>query len=373
MVTNSGLNRQSSKHALTFDELQNTLGGSGKDFGSMSMDELLKNIWTSEERLTMEPKSDLGVNLQKQGSLTLPRTLGPKTVDEVWKELIKDNGEDVNLIKEPYLQPQEKQPALSEMTLEEFLRKAGVGPENGQNLTNGTRHCDETSLVCGFKNNPNKSKVVSSTEVNNLQGVRSSKQPTPQKILPKQAALNLTSTLNLANKAQTSSGVNGVSIYGKIDNPIHVVNGPQLGGGVNGVSIIGKVDHPTKSNLMPRSPSGGLFPNSNLDTSPSTPSYAYGEGGGVRRGNVGASLEKVVERRQKRMIKNRESAARSRARKQAYTLELEAEVAKLKRINQELQKKQEEIMESHNFQVPERMKLSGNRKPCLRRTVTGPW
>lgn len=49
-------------------------------------------------------------------------------------------------------------------------------------------------------------------------------------------------------------------------------------------------------------------------------------------------MEKVVERRQRRMIKNRELAARSRGRKQAYMMELEAEVAKLKELNDELQK-----------------------------------
>uniref|UniRef100_N1QZD8 Uncharacterized protein n=1 Tax=Aegilops tauschii TaxID=37682 RepID=N1QZD8_AEGTA len=39
--------------------------------------------------------------------------------------------------------------------------------------------------------------------------------------------------------------------------------------------------------------------------------------------------QKTVERRQKRMIKNRESAARSRARKQAYTNELENKISRL--------------------------------------------
>ncbi|KAF9621600.1 hypothetical protein IFM89_023775 [Coptis chinensis] len=51
------------------------------------------------------------------------------------------------------------------------------------------------------------------------------------------------------------------------------------------------------------------------------------------------------------MIKNRESAARSRARKQAYTMQLEAEVAKLKEENNELLKKQAEIIEVQKKEV----------------------
>ncbi|WVZ67140.1 hypothetical protein U9M48_016263 [Paspalum notatum var. saurae] len=49
-------------------------------------------------------------------------------------------------------------------------------------------------------------------------------------------------------------------------------------------------------------------------------------------------VERTVERRQKRMIKNRESAARSRARKQAYTNELEKKVAQLEEENKRLKK-----------------------------------
>ncbi|KAG8096171.1 hypothetical protein GUJ93_ZPchr0013g36043 [Zizania palustris] len=48
----------------------------------------------------------------------------------------------------------------------------------------------------------------------------------------------------------------------------------------------------------------------------------------------GAAAEKTVERRKKRMIKNRESAARSRARKQAYTNELENKIAQLEEENE---------------------------------------
>ncbi|GFP94206.1 protein fd [Phtheirospermum japonicum] len=51
------------------------------------------------------------------------------------------------------------------------------------------------------------------------------------------------------------------------------------------------------------------------------------------------------DRRHKRMIKNRESAARSRARKQAYTNELELEVAHLLEENAKLKKQQQQFVE----------------------------
>lgn len=58
-----------------------------------------------------------------------------------------------------------------------------------------------------------------------------------------------------------------------------------------------------------------MIPKSDVDTSSLSPSpYAFNEGARGRK--PGGTLEKVVERRRRRMIKNRESAARSRARKQ---------------------------------------------------------
>ncbi|XP_052161472.1 ABSCISIC ACID-INSENSITIVE 5-like protein 3 [Oryza glaberrima] len=61
-----------------------------------------------------------------------------------------------------------------------------------------------------------------------------------------------------------------------------------------------------------------------------------GGAGRKRGGGVDGVVEKTVERRQKRMIKNRESAARSRARKQAYTNELENKISRLEEENQRL-------------------------------------
>ncbi|MBA0705858.1 hypothetical protein Golax_018013 [Gossypium laxum] len=68
--------------------------------------------------------------------------------------------------------------------------------------------------------------------------------------------------------------------------------------------------------------------------------------------------------RHKRKIKNRESAARSRARKQAYTNELELEVARLLEENVKLRRQQDKLLASPR-QIPKRNTL------C--RTLTAPF
>ncbi|KAL1343435.1 G-box-binding factor 4 isoform X2 [Arachis hypogaea] len=73
-----------------------------------------------------------------------------------------------------------------------------------------------------------------------------------------------------------------------------------------------------------------------------------GGGGGGGRGKRGRpvleqQLDKAAQQRQRRMIKNRESAARSRERKQAYQVELESLAVKLEEENDKLMK--EKLME----------------------------
>ncbi|XP_058219801.1 ABSCISIC ACID-INSENSITIVE 5-like protein 4 [Rhododendron vialii] len=65
-------------------------------------------------------------------------------------------------------------------------------------------------------------------------------------------------------------------------------------------------------------------------------------------------MEKTIERRQERMMKNRESAARSRARKQAHTNQLEHMVSLLRRTNNWLKKKKEinKLLSSHSTSKP---------------------
>ncbi|URD89224.1 hypothetical protein MUK42_28432 [Musa troglodytarum] len=87
-------------------------------------------------------------------------------------------------------------------------------------------------------------------------------------------------------------------------------------------------------------------------------------------------VDKVVLRRQKRMIKNRESAARSRERKQAYTVELESLVARLEEENVTLVREQEE---QHKMRFQQLMvniiPVNESRKPLpiLRRTHSMQW
>ncbi|XP_011003068.1 PREDICTED: protein FD-like isoform X2 [Populus euphratica] len=71
------------------------------------------------------------------------------------------------------------------------------------------------------------------------------------------------------------------------------------------------------------------------------------------------------DRRHKRMIKNRESAARSRARKQAYTVELEREAAHLAQENAKLRRQQERFLAAAPAQLP--------KKNTLYRTSTAPF
>ncbi|CAM0951672.1 unnamed protein product [Alopecurus aequalis] len=340
------LTRQGSVYSLTFEEFQNTLGGGagaggsglGKDFGSMNMDELLRSIWTAEESQAMASASASGAglglgavapptSLNRQGSLTLPRTLSAKTVDEVWRNLVRDDPLPVGADgSEP--QPH-RQATLGEMTLEEFLVKAGVV-----------------------------------REIPTAPAPPPPMQPRPVPVAPK-ATNSFYGNFLGANDAGVPAGAMPLAFP-----PVVMGDLAALGNGLMpravgmGGGTVTKVD-----------PGDSGSKGSEDLSSPSEP-MPYSFEGIVRGRRTGGGVEKVVERRQRRMIKNRESAARSRARKQAYTMELEAEVQKLKDLNAELVRKQKEIMELQKNEPPEMAKdqfCRKKKKQCLRRTLTGPW
>ncbi|KAI4367306.1 hypothetical protein MLD38_023057 [Melastoma candidum] len=382
----NALSRQPSIYSLTFDEFQDTWGGLGKDFGSMNMDELLKSIWSAEESQAMTSNSgngrDGGIQpentIQRQGSLTLPRTLSQKRVEEVWQDLLKENTEKNCFIKVGFNAPQ-KQPTLGEITLEEFLVRAGVvredplpieRPSNVSNIDFPSVN-NKSDLEFSFPSQSQSRSFLVSQVNNQFPNLSSNSKTSLQQpplfskpVTSTSFASNINSVsgyqIGLPSSRNTADAIDPLATNG-------IVHCNGLGNG--GVSLLG-LD--TRGPVMPTgSPASQLSPDmlsrSSADGSPVP--FPFGQG---RKSN--GSLEKVVERRQRRMIKNRESAARSRARKQAYTLELEAEVAKLKELNQELQKKQEELMNMQKNQVMEQVNRQwGGKRVCLRRTFTGPW
>lgn len=394
---NFSLVRQPSVYSLTFDEFMSTMGGPGKDFGSMNMDELLKNIWTAEEMQTMastngnQPLTGIsgGGHLQKQGSLTLPRTLSQKTVDEVWKDISKDG------IASGPGGPNfpQRQPTLGEMTLEEFLVRAGVVREDiklGDQKPNGGIFSDlnltgnHSGLRIGYPqfntgNNIDRLTLQSPTNLPlNFNGIGSNQQQLPNsqppQIVPKQPALPFANPMPLMNSQEIKSGIVGLAdqdLKGKI------VSGSALqGGGINGMGLgSGGVHVATGSpaNQLSCDETGKI----NSDTSSVSP-VPYVFNGGLKGRKSSGAVEKVIERRQRRMIKNRESAARSRARKQAYTTELEEEVKMLKEENEELRRKQAEIIENRRKKIMEminkqRAERAVEKRRLLRRTQTGSW
>ncbi|ESQ53739.1 hypothetical protein EUTSA_v10025203mg [Eutrema salsugineum] len=420
MGTSLPLTRQNSVFSLTFDEFQNSWGGGiGKDFGSMNMDELLKNIWTAEESHSMMGNNTsfnngnsgnavmncgnndgglsvgvggevsggfyTGGSLQRQGSLTLPRTISQKRVDDVWKELMKEDDTGNGVANGGTSGIPQRQQTLGEMTLEEFLVRAGVVREESQPVDNfnGGFYGFGTNAGLGSARNgfgPNQPHDFSgngavvrpdllTTQTRPLQMQQPQKVHQPQELIQKseipfakQNTITFSNTVDADNRSQPATQCQEVkpSILGIQDHPMNR-------------NLLQAVDFKTGVTVAAVSPgsqmSPDLTPKSAMDASLSPVPYMFGR---VRK--TGAVLEKVIERRQKRMIKNRESAARSRARKQAYTLELEAEVAQLKEMNEELQRKQVEIMEKQKKQLLEPKRQPwGCKRQCLRRTLTGPW
>ncbi|CAN0921591.1 G-box-binding factor 4 [Linum grandiflorum] len=94
------------------------------------------------------------------------------------------------------------------------------------------------------------------------------------------------------------------------------------------------------------------------------------------RAPVLEQLDKAAQQRQKRMIKNRESAARSRERKQAYQVELESLAVKLEEEHEQLLQEKEESTKQRLKQLMEKViPVVEKRRPArmLRRVRSSVW
>ncbi|XP_017696849.2 bZIP transcription factor 12-like [Phoenix dactylifera] len=284
LTANSDLACEPSVYSLTMS------GDQAKNLGSMSMDDLLRNIYGdgTAAAAASSPATPFGGDaeeaaapplLAREGSSSLPRSIGSKTVEEVWREISggkkADGGGDGPGYKDATAAAATA--AYGEMTLEDFLARTGAVREEDVRVPLGS------AASGGFG-------------VDAMMNDRFGQQ---------QAQLPL-------------------------ENPmLGFGNGVEAGGG------------------------GG------------------GRGGRGRKRPVLDPVDRAALQRQKRMIKNRESAARSRERKQAYTVELEAIVTQLEEENARLLGEQEEVHSQRLKQLRENLiPVTEKKQPprALRRT-----
>ncbi|XP_021290003.1 protein ABSCISIC ACID-INSENSITIVE 5 [Herrania umbratica] len=392
----SSLGRQSSIYSLTLDEFQQTLCEDGKNFGSMNMDEFITSIWNAEENqainsninnqqsncankqvtshvhlLLNETTSNKGIakqpSLPRQGSLTLPAPLCRKTVDEVWSEMHKGQegqGQSNNSNVEN-AENGTRQPTFGEMTLEDFLIKAGVvrekcilpAPPPQHQRQYGLYQTGNNAAGCpGFVSRP-----IVGVGSNGGFGVSAYQTMPPGGVIGDSSGY--------VNDGKRGSGYQPtapppttVCYRGKV-----AAAGAYVPGQAMGV-------------VSPMSPvsSEGMC-NSQVDNA----ANQFGMDMGGLRGRkriIDGPIEKVVERRQRRMIKNRESAARSRARKQAYTVELEAELNQLKQENAHLKqalgelerRRMQQYFEEREMKTQTESQKAKEKLRILRRTLSCP-
>ncbi|WOG91109.1 hypothetical protein DCAR_0310357 [Daucus carota subsp. sativus] len=380
------LGRQSSIYSLTLDEFQNTLTSDGKSFGSMNMDEFLRSIWTAEEIeaqtqnantmvpaaeaktgvTNMNPQYHYGTtpnessniagqrNLTRQGSLSVPAPLCLRTVEEVWSEISKTQQSTNNI---PRAGSKQREPTYGEMTLEDFLVKAGVVREEGAAAQVPQHRPHPHPAPPQLHPHPAPPQLQPHPAPPQLQP---QPQPAPPQLQPQPAPPQLQPQpqpygmyLNCDSTAASNYMVIGCGGTGSVGVPAPFKPQPQTGGRTVTTCLPGG-----KSSAIGHQPAvsyGGGVANGACATE------SFGEMSPVSSDGIGTNkpgrkriidgpVERVIERRQKRMIKNRESAARSRARKHAYTIELEAELNQLKHENAYLRQRLTETESRANQQ-----------------------
>uniref|UniRef100_A0ACD5XYL2 Uncharacterized protein n=1 Tax=Avena sativa TaxID=4498 RepID=A0ACD5XYL2_AVESA len=265
------LAREGSLYNLTLSEVESHLGA---PLLSMNLDDLVRSVLPVDTNLPLPngignsgSQSTSASGLERQGSsISVPLALSKKTVDEVWRDIQQDQESS----DEERSSGCEAQISLGEITLEEFLHRAGIVTGQYQKDTD---------------------KLVGPVGTGEGAHLMTRVQDFPQG----------TSSIDVYIARQSNAQPLSVAIPSTMD---------------------------------------AIYPDSQMSISPSlelsdlqTPSR--------KRMSSGDVVYKVVDRRQKRMIKNRESAARSRARKQAYTSELEGKVACLEEENMRLKREKE--------------------------------
>ncbi|THG22894.1 hypothetical protein TEA_026941 [Camellia sinensis var. sinensis] len=274
-------------HNLTLDQLGNS--NLTKPLNNMDLVELVKNeISADEEGQSMQNPSSSSSSSSSSiflGNLNLNGTLSRKTMDEVWKEIAHQ--EHVNATDE--IKSVHQQLALGETTIEDILARAGV---------------INTQPFMGID-----PMVVVSQQADWFKFPMASVHHNHHHQQQQQQQM----TMPILSVVDSNFQVSELEFEtpGGVDVGCHSEN--QLG-----------LPMPMPMPMVPASCS--LESQMGIER---------------KRSFTDEMMEKTIERRQKRMIKNRESAARSRARKQAYTNQLEHEVFQLRKTNSWLKKKKD--------------------------------
>ncbi|XP_028800983.1 ABSCISIC ACID-INSENSITIVE 5-like protein 7 [Neltuma alba] len=264
--------------------LSSTLADLSKISPSMSMDDLLKLInppFEPEPGSAANAQSGAVGSIPRQGSLTLPRELAARSVDEVWKEMVERSDQ---MLVGSGVVGREEQTAL-----EDFLIKAGAVREE------------------------------------DVRGVPA-------------VAVGADGGSHWADAAAFDGVGDGGAGFAAPSVPAFekVIEGPVVGGVAAESSRRGK------------------------------------------RRVQEAPIDRASLQKQRRMIKNRESAARSRERKQAYTSELEAMVAQLEKENAQLraaevERNNERFRQLMEFLLPVMEKGSARPRIMHRRVSSAQW
>ncbi|KAB2076510.1 hypothetical protein ES319_A06G045800v1 [Gossypium barbadense] len=270
----------SSLYNLTFDEVQSQLGKIGKPLNAMNLDELLRSLIAVEEGgLVQNPSSSSSSSSAASFFLGNINFNGTLSKKTVDEvwKEIVNNGG--GNVNAMDNRFVQHQLTLGETTLEDFLVRAGV--ING-GIQDGVIHPQQFMAIDPMP--------VVSQQADWLQFQMAAVQQQQQMTM-------MDSNLNVPESVYENQVVD----VGYHENQLAIT--------------------------MP-------MPAMSATSSDSQPTAA-------RKHRYSDVMEKTIERRQKRMIKNRESAARSRARKQAYTNQLELEVDQLKKMNSWLKRQKE--------------------------------
>ncbi|XP_024013723.1 ABSCISIC ACID-INSENSITIVE 5-like protein 1 [Eutrema salsugineum] len=301
---NAPVGRQNSILSLTLDEIQMK---SGKSVGAMNMDEFLANLWTTVEDNDnggggVHNDGEKPTVLPRQGSLSVPVPLCKKTVDEVWFEIqngVQQQQPPSSTSGQNSDEGIHRQRTLGEITLEDFLVKAGVVQE------------------------PLK---------------------TTMRMASSDLGYNPEFGVGLHCQTQNNYGENR-SLYNE---------------NRSFYSVLGESSHSMTGNGRSNQYLTGL------------------DAFRIKKRIIDGPPEILMERRQRRMIKNRESAARSRARRQAYTVELELELnqlteenMKLKTIVEENEKKRRQEVMNRSTQITK--EKNGDKLRRIRRMASAGW